>query len=134
MVVVVAVMGLHGDRKGVAVMWGREWRFYTSSIQLKKVPMHSGKPICAPPRPSDVPPTLSLKQFQCSSTCPMVRYPAVMWGRVAILREFNLTEEGIYALGKARLRSTPYIWSANVVYKTAPLFVSLSDGSIFWAL
>ena len=27
-------------------------------------------------------------------------------GRVAILHEFSLTQEGIYALGKARLRST----------------------------
>ena len=54
--------------------------------------------------------------------------------RVAILHEFSLTEEGIYALGKARLLSTPSIWSANVVFKTVPLFVSLSDGSIFWAL
>ena len=40
----------------------------TSSVQLKMVLMpRSEMPICAPPRLSEVPPTLPLKQCQCSS-------------------------------------------------------------------
>ena len=35
-----------------------------SSFQFKMVSMHSEKPICAPPRLSEVSPTLPLKQFQ----------------------------------------------------------------------
>ena len=45
------------------------WRGHISSVQFKMVSMRSVKPIqlCAPPRLSEVPPTLPLKQFQCSS-------------------------------------------------------------------
>ena len=38
-----------------------------SSVQFKVVSMRSQKPICAPPRLSDVSSTLPFKQFQCSS-------------------------------------------------------------------
>ena len=38
-----------------------------SSVQFKMVSMRSEKPMCAPPRLSEVSPTLPLKQFQCSS-------------------------------------------------------------------
>ena len=36
-----------------------------SSVQFKMVCMRLEKPICAPPRLSEVSPTLSLKRFQC---------------------------------------------------------------------
>ena len=38
-----------------------------SSVQFKMVPIRSGRPICAPPRLSEVSPMLPLKQFQCWS-------------------------------------------------------------------
>ena len=40
-------------------------RVLISSVQFKMKFMRSGRPICAPPRLSGVPPMLSLKQFQC---------------------------------------------------------------------
>ena len=36
------------------------------SLQFKMVCVRSEKPICAPLRPTEVSPTLPLKQFQCS--------------------------------------------------------------------
>ena len=41
--------------------------YESNSIQFKMVSMRSEKPICAPPRLSEVSPTLPLKRFQCSS-------------------------------------------------------------------
>ena len=38
-----------------------------SSVQFKMVSMRAENPICAPPRLSEVSPTLSIKRFQCSS-------------------------------------------------------------------
>ena len=41
--------------------------YASNSVQFKMVSMRSEKPICAPPRLSEVSPTLPLKQFHCSS-------------------------------------------------------------------
>ena len=46
-----------------------------SSIQQKMVSMRSKKPICAPPRLSEVSPTSPLKQFQCSFDCMALSRP-----------------------------------------------------------
>ena len=40
-----------------------------SSVQFKTVYMRTERPIGAPPRLSEVSPTLPLKRFQCSSDC-----------------------------------------------------------------
>ena len=42
-------------------------RIHYSSLQFKMVSMHSEKPICTPPRLSEVSPMSPLKWFQCSS-------------------------------------------------------------------
>ena len=54
-----------------------------SSVQLKMVSMRSEKPICAPPRLSEVSPTLPLKRFQCSSDW---RWPSLVLSRKIVWR------------------------------------------------
>ena len=49
-----------------------------SSVQFKVVSMRSEKPICAPPRLSEVSPTLPFKRFQCSSDW---RWPSLILSR-----------------------------------------------------
>ena len=49
-----------------------------SSVQYKMVSMRSENPICAPPRLSDVSPTLPSKWFQCSSDW---RWPSLVLSR-----------------------------------------------------
>ena len=51
------------------------------SAQFKMVAMRSEKPICAPSRLSEVSPTLSLKQFQCSSDW---RWPSLVLSRKVV--------------------------------------------------
>ena len=53
-----------------------------SSVQVKMVSMRSEKPICAPPRLSDVSRTLPLKRFQCSSDW--------RWSSLVLLRKIVL--------------------------------------------
>ena len=61
------------------------WRGHISSVQFKMVPMRSEKPIqlCAPPRVSEVPPTLPLKLFQCS---PDWRWSSLVLSRKIVSR------------------------------------------------
>ena len=41
--------------------------------------------------------------------------------------QFSLAQDGIYALGKAHMRSTPSLWSfLNVAYETAPMVIWLT--------
>ena len=54
-----------------------------SSVQFKVLPMRSVKPICAPPRLSEVSTTLPLKQFQCSSDW---RWPSLVLSRKIVKR------------------------------------------------
>ena len=49
-----------------------------SSVQFKMVSMRSEKPICAPPRLSEVSPSSPLKRFQCSSDW---RWPSLVLSR-----------------------------------------------------
>ena len=54
-----------------------------SSVQFKMVSMRSEMPICAPPRLSEVSPTLPLKRFQCLSDW---RWPSLVLSRKIVLR------------------------------------------------
>ena len=50
----------------------------SSSVHFKMAYMRSEKPICAPPRLSEVSPTLPFKRFQCSSDW---RWPSLILSR-----------------------------------------------------
>ena len=54
-----------GEEGGGSERGGGEREGEFSSVRA--VSMRSEKPICAPPRLSEVSPTLPLKRFQCSS-------------------------------------------------------------------
>ena len=43
--------------------------------------------------------------------------------------QFSSVQDGIYALGKARMYSTPYLGSShNVALETVPMLVCIDDG------
>ena len=56
-----------------------------TSVQFKMVFMRSEKPICVPPRISEVSPTLPLKRFQCSDDSPLSSFQ----GRSSSASSFN---------------------------------------------
>ena len=72
----------------------RKW----CSVQFKIVPMHLKKPICIPPRLSEVFPTLPLKQFQCSSDWWWPYLISTFQGRSSSTSSFLQVIDGVMSL------------------------------------
>ena len=82
----------------VDTLYNTAMQEHGSSVQFS-----SRRYICAPPRLSDVSPTLPFKQFQCGHT---LRQHNAAGTREFSSVQFSSVQDGVYALGKASVRST----------------------------